>query len=289
MFSSSGKLRIFENFVDDRSLPKFKAKLKKGTKIMSGVVMAKGLGTGDELVDDESMTEENFIDVSEFSIKSSDSEGVSLVIPASLPGSRWWNSLCFWRRSRMASSVEMSVEEFFHSVKDSVEELRVVDSRARGYEATIAKAAKAGQVAFVEHLQQNLAAVRSESQLAAIGLSKYIEEEVLVSFARKSTRALRLDWIRNFVRPIPEDLLGKKLDLDERLVFDNYVVLHYDPSGTGHAGTEEERAKKRDPILFGVLRGRRRLYHVGDWQDEFCDLTLDQIADAMGRESIQVL
>ena len=280
MFTLSGKLRIFENFVDDRSLPKFKAKLKKGSKIVEG---------GDDLGDDESMTEGMFISMNNISIRNSDSDGVSLVAPASSPARRWWNRLCFWRRSGAVSSVEMSVEEFFHSVKDSVEELKVVDIRARGYEATIAKAAKAGQVAFVEHLQQNLVAVRSESQLAAMGLSRYIEEEVLASFARKSSRALKLDWIRNFIRPIPEELLKRKLDLDERLIFDNYAVLHYDPSGTGSADTEEERAKKRDPILFGVLRGRRRLYHVGDWQDEFCDLTLDQIADAMGRESIRVL
>jgi hypothetical protein len=280
MFTLSGKLRIFENFVDDRSLPKFKSKLKKGSKIMEG---------GDDLEGDESMTEGTFISMNGISIRTSDSDGVSLVTPASLPARRRWSRLCFWRRSRTAPPFEMSVEEFFHSVKDSVDELKVVDSRARGYEATIAKAAKAGQVAFVERLQQNLVAVRSESQLAAMGLSRYIEEEVLASFARKSSRALKLDWIRNFIRPIPEEILKRKLDLDERLIFDNYVVLHYDPSGTGSADTEKERAKKRDPILFGVLRGRRRLYHVGDWQDEVCDLTLDQIADAMGKESIRIL
>ncbi len=40
------------------------------------------------------------------------------------------------------------------------------------------------------------------------------------------------------------------------------------------------------PILFGVIKGRRRLYFVGDWVDEFCDLTFDQIADALGKDNI---
>ena len=282
MFSSSGKLRIFENFVEDRNLPKFKVRLRKDRKVMNGVEESLD-------ADGESMTEEQFINMASFFIQSSDKEGVDLVTPSSSTVRWGWGRLCFWRKLAPASVPELSVEEFFHSVKDSVDELKVVDSRARGYEAAIAKAVKAGQVAFVEHLRQNLVAVRSEAQLAAVGLSKYIEEDVLVSFARKSSRALKLDWIRNFVRPIPEMLLGLKLDLDERLIFDNYVVLHYDPSGTGRADTEEEKLKRRDPILFGVLKGRRRLYHVGDWQDEYCDLTLDQIADVMGKESIRIL
>jgi hypothetical protein len=183
----------------------------------------------------------------------------------------------------------MTVEEFFSSVKDSTMELRYVQERAKGYEGTLADAIAAGQVAFAEQLKQSLAAVRAEAQLGAIGMTKYIEEEALALFARKSSRALKLDWIRNFTRVIPREILAKKHDLDERLIFDNYVILHYDPSGKGRADTEVEKARKRDPILFGVIQGRRRLYHVGDWKDEFCDLTLDQIADLVGKDHIQDL
>jgi len=41
---------------------------------------------------------------------------------------------------------------------------------------------------------------------------------------------------------------------------------------------------KRDPILFGVIDGKRKLYFVGEWEDEYCNLTLDQMADVLGRE-----
>lgn len=39
-------------------------------------------------------------------------------------------------------------------------------------------------------------------------------------------------------------------------------------------------------ILFGLIEGRRRLYVVGDWVDEICDLTMDQIADSIGNDAI---
>lgn len=39
---------------------------------------------------------------------------------------------------------------------------------------------------------------------------------------------------------------------------------------------------KKDPILFGLMTERRVLYFVGDWVDDFCNLTLDQIADVLG-------
>jgi len=37
------------------------------------------------------------------------------------------------------------------------------------------------------------------------------------------------------------------------------------------------------------MEGSRKLYFVGDWVDEFCDLQLDQIADALGKDAIGTL
>ena len=98
---------------------------------------------------------------------------------------------------------------------------------------------------------------------------------------KKSPRGLRLDWIKNFTRVVPPEVLTAKVECDERGIFDNYVVLHYDPSGKSWADTQAERAAKADPILFGVVEGRRLLYVVGEWIDEYCDLSLDQIADVI--------
>ena len=47
-------------------------------------------------------------------------------------------------------------------------------------------------------------------------------------------------------------------------------------------GTREERekAKRRDPILFGIFKESRKLYYIGDWVDDYCDLTRKRILPA---------
>jgi hypothetical protein len=72
--------------------------------------------------------------------------------------------------------------------------------------------------------------------------------------------------------------------MNELEVFDNYVVLYYDPEGTVYKETAYEEAKRRDPIIFGVIAGSKKLYYVADWIDEYCDLTLDAFVDALGIE-----
>ena len=176
---------------------------------------------------------------------------------------------------------EITVAEFFSSIKDSQDDLDLVDGRARGYEAALDRARKTGQVALVEQLSAGIAAVRAETQLHVMGLTRVLTEATLVEFVKKSPKGLRLDWVRNFTRVIPDDVLATKVDCDERRIFDNYVVLHYDPNKKSWAETQEQAAARKDPILFGVIEGRRKLYFVGEWVDEFCDLSLDQIADVL--------
>jgi len=71
-------------------------------------------------------------------------------------------------------------------------------------------------------------------------------------------------------------------------LFDNYVILHFDPDDRGT--DEEARKAARDPVLFGVVKGSRVLYFVGDWVDELCDLTLEQIAEtlAVGPDGLEM-
>ena len=61
--------------------------------------------------------------------------------------------------------------------------------------------------------------------------------------------------------------------------------MHYDPAAKSYAETQEEIAARHDPILFGILSGRNDLYFIGDWKDDFCDLTLDQVSEILGREA----
>ena len=79
-----------------------------------------------------------------------------------------------------------------------------------------------------------------------------------------------------------------KKDVDERKIFDNYVVLHYDPKENGEKLTKKEKEKKKDPILFGVIKNSKKLYFVADWKDEYCDLTLDEMFKILKEKVLKI-
>jgi hypothetical protein len=78
------------------------------------------------------------------------------------------------------------------------------------------------------------------------------------------------------------DVIEKIAKASELEVFDNYVIVHYDPKGKNRQDTAKEEYKKRDPIVFGVIAGSNKLYYITDWIDDYCDLTLEKFVDTLG-------
>ena len=62
--------------------------------------------------------------------------------------------------------------------------------------------------------------------------------------------------------------------------------MHYDPAGKSSAKTKKEIEEEKDPILFGVFKESRRLYYIGDWIDEYCNLTMNEVAKLLGKKSV---
>lgn len=288
MITQDDKLQIFENFRTDPSLPKHASKERDAMVTL----FQKRVG-GFGVLNSPSVFREGWEGVEEADMMATESFGSVMVQEKDPPKRPWW---AFWRgkpRKEEEPAPTMTVEEFFSSVKNSSEELVIVKERAAGYEKALLNAKNCGQVALAERLSAGLNAFRAEAQLIAMGLPKYVREDTIVRFYKESPKGLRLDWLINFVRVVPDSVIAKKRRADELGIFDNYVVLHYDPKGKGVAKTqkelEAEAAAKRDPILFGIIAHRRQLYVVGDWVDEFCDLTLDQFAELMGKDAVQDL
>lgn len=97
---------------------------------------------------------------------------------------------------------------------------------------------------------------------------------------------LALTYLANYTRPVPQEVQDIKQKVDALCIFDNWVVLHYDPKNENNMLTQEEIRKKRDPILFGVLGVSRKLYMIADWKDDHCDLTWEELAGLMSRKGI---
>ena len=102
-----------------------------------------------------------------------------------------------------------------------------------------------------------------------------------------------MDYIANYVRTIPLDIIKKKIEVDMLEVFDNYVILHYDPQGNAVEMTPAEKKKEvdkaKDPILFGVIAGSNKLYYIADWIDTTIadDLTWETMVENLGQDVLE--
>ena len=184
---------------------------------------------------------------------------------------------------KMEAKPEISVIDFFTKVKlESKEGAEIYVDRVSKYLQAIHNAYTVGQTALVEKLLSEMVANKYEALLASRGAYYAISEQRVVDFVNKTERGVELTYLKNFTRPIPQEAIDKVIEANEYEVFDNYVVMHYDPKGEHRAETKKEEAKRRDPIIFGVIAGSRKLYYITDWIDEFCDLTLDKFVDTLG-------
>ena len=173
--------------------------------------------------------------------------------------------------------------QFFSMVKaSSKESVSTYRDRISGYLKSIHNAVSVGQTALVEDLLRGLVTNKYESVLYAEGLYYVINEDQMVSFVTQCEKGIKLDYIKNFTRPLPQEVVDKVNKINQLEVFDNYVVLYYDPDGKIYKETAKEEAKRKDPIIFGLIAGSKKLYYITDWVDEYCDLTLENFIDAIG-------
>lgn len=200
---------------------------------------------------------------------------------------RLWNAFTEKKEAAVDEVEEQPMDalKFFTLVKaSSKESAAVYKDRVSKYLTALHNATNIGQTALQEELIRGLITNRYESVLYAEGCYYAVTEEQVAKFASQCEKGLKLSYLKNFSRPIPQEVIDKVAKMNELEVFDNYVILYYDPEGTVYKETAYEEAKRRDPIIFGVIAGSKKLYYVADWVDEYCDLTLDAFVDALGIE-----
>lgn len=206
----------------------------------------------------------------------------------------WWKKLK-WKirgifsrvKENREKSIGIDVLTFFKLVKLTTEESeKEYIDRSQPYLLAIEKAKEMGQQALIDQYLTGMFVNKYESILRAEHFNKAITEQQLVYFVKNSKKGINLSYIKNYARPIPDEVIEKKKIADKLYVFDNYCVLYYDPSKKSFAMTakeqHEERRKKADPILFGLIEGSRKLYYIADWVDEYCDLTLEEFLKQSG-------
>lgn len=179
----------------------------------------------------------------------------------------WWNK--FDPVIDTFNKVKNSTGHIDGDLKKTIENIEKLIKRAKA----------SNQSALVDRLNEVKGIVACEMVLSKHGYDTYVTEDKIIEFFKKCNRGVRIDFIRNYSTLIPFSVLEKKDFLDKLGVFDNYVVMHYDPNTVIFKETEEDKQAiaKRDPILFGLIKGSKKLYFVDDWITDEDDLTLDEL------------
>lgn len=193
------------------------------------------------------------------------------------------------RRKAETITATLSVEDFFSQVKVKINEEKEFINHLKIIYSQISQAKIMGQNALLEELAEKVVINVYEGALHANGLRRYITLDNLKELAEKSPRGLCIDLVGNFTRIIPADVVEKKEVADQMRIFDQYVILHFDPENkntkdTKQEATAKEEARKKDPILFGLILDSDKLYYIADWEDEYCDLTWEKMMEILGRE-----
>lgn len=181
-----------------------------------------------------------------------------------------------------SSESKIEVSKFFDLVKVETGKEKDFIERIDAYISLIKKSQALHQTAQSEKLIQLLINHVYESVVSVSGFNHYVTVEELSKLQAQCERVLDIDYISNFGRVIPDKVAALKIKADELGVFDNYLILHYNPKGETWKTEEEKRKEefaRRDPILFGIINNSNRLYKIADWVDIYCDLTWEDIID----------
>ena len=140
---------------------------------------------------------------------------------------------------------------------------------------------KLGQVESLKKLCFLADTLAKEEKLIDLGITTYIYKDTIEDYIENvADKTVKIVELSRYMREVPDELVDtieKTKDL-----FGEFYVVFTDYTGREERKVEKERRDK-DPILFGVFKNQTnvadRFYFLGDWVDEYCDLTLDKLVE----------
>lgn len=180
---------------------------------------------------------------------------------------------------------ELTPQEYFEQVKERKHNitdeglLKVYDNCLE----LLNKYKITGQKKGMRKLLFHLECIDKEREIIKMGITTFIYrddiEEYIDTVAKDTVKIIELE---NYEREIPDEIveiIGRVKDK-----FDQLYIVFTDYTGKVERQVQKERRAK-DPILFGTFQNQTsrtvvdRFYYLGDWEDEYCDLTLDKMVN----------
>lgn len=178
---------------------------------------------------------------------------------------------------------EMNPQEYFNYVKGKKstitdeELLKVYDNCLE----LLNKYHITGQRKAMRKLLFHMECIEKERKIVKLGINTFVyrdDVEFYIDNVAKNT--VKIIDLASYEREIPDDVVDIIAQVKDE--FDQLYIVFTDYTGEVERQVIKERRQK-DPILFGVFEDVKsrsvidRFYYIADWEDEYCDLTLDKM------------
>lgn len=207
--------------------------------------------------------------------------------------------MAFKSMKKQEEEEKLDPVDYFNYIKSKKHEM--TDDFLSKFETVISneldKAMAIGQTNMVRRLAFTVASAIKERQLLAQGINTYVLQEDILEYIKSvSDKAVKIIEMEFYPRSIPDEIVRRVKELQDAEIFDRYYIVFTDYTGEASKIVEKERRRK-DPILFGTFEHKidniwdihDRFYFIGDWEDEYCDLTLTKMVEAMSKKGKEII
>lgn len=186
---------------------------------------------------------------------------------------------------------ELTPTEYFNLLKEK--KVKITDEELQGiYDNCLQLLNKyniTGQTKAMKKLIFHLETIEKERGIVKSGIDTFVYrddiEEYIDNISKNTVKIIDLE---NYEREIPDDIVLAYEKVKDK--FDKAYVVFTDYTGKVERQVTKERREK-DPILFATFQDKSsqtvidRFYYIGDWEDKYCDLTLDKMVNEIKTET----
>lgn len=187
------------------------------------------------------------------------------------------------------SKIEIHPEEYFNAVKERKNTI-TDEALVKLYDNCIELINKymiTGQTRGLRKILFCIDSIERERELVKMGINTFVyRDDVDFYIDQVAKNTVKIIELERYEREIPDEIVEIIAKVKDK--FDQLYIVFTDYTGKEERKVEAERRQK-DPILFGTFQDKEkkviidRFYYLGDWVDEYCDLTLDKMVNETER------
>ena len=196
---------------------------------------------------------------------------------------------------------ELNATQYFNYLKEKKQTITDKDLKElyNGYLLLVEKYSITGQKRIIEKLRFLADNIEKEMQVVGLGINSFVYRDDIEDYIDNiSKNVVKIIELENYPRDIPDNIV--QVIAKTKDIFDKMYVVFTDYTGKAEKEVTKERREK-DPMLFGTFQKPRtdtrnggvvlndRFYFLGDWEDEYCDLTMDKFLKEVGKEKLQTV